>query len=71
VKHSGSAYSAKADMSAWLESWRDRVRAAQATSNSAALLALYAELVTSMGDEQASHVWLKEMSGWDASAITG
>ena len=58
-------------MSAWLESWRDRVRAAQATANSAALLALYDELVKSMGDKKASHVWLEEMSGWDASAITG
>ena len=58
-------------MSAWLVSWRDRVRAAQATSHSVALRSLYAELVTNMGDEQASQVWLEEMSGWDASAITG
>lgn len=58
-------------MSSWLDSWRDRVRAAQATSDSAALRSLYAEVVVSMGDERASQIWLEEMSGWDASAITG
>lgn len=58
-------------MSAWRESWRDRVRAAQAASDSSALGTLYDELVAAAGEGVASQIWLEEMSGWDASAITG
>ncbi len=58
-------------MSAWLASWRDRVRDAQIASDADALSALYAESVENLGTHEASRVWLAEMSAWDASAITG
>lgn len=58
-------------MSKWRDSWHSQVREAQASSDVNALSHLYAELVVVEGAEAASRIWLAEMSGWDAGAITG
>ena len=59
------------DQQKWFCEWVTDVDRAIASNDSSQLAILYADLTREFDDQQASQLWLSQMSGWDASAITG
>ena len=54
-----------------LTSWQARVRVALAQNDQQQLVELFTEMKTFVPADQVSHIWLTEVSGWDARASTG
>ncbi|MGB4688582.1 MAG: hypothetical protein WBH16_00040 [Candidatus Nanopelagicales bacterium] len=54
-----------------LRSWQCRVRVALSHNDQQQLGDLFIELKALVPTEQVSHIWLTEVSGWDAQASTG
>lgn len=54
-----------------LKSWRGEVHAALSQADRPRLAQLFAELKDLVPPDQVSHIWLTQMSGWDARAKTG
>ncbi|MFY9208137.1 MAG: hypothetical protein WAO33_03410 [Candidatus Nanopelagicales bacterium] len=54
-----------------MRSWQARVRVALAQNDQQQLVELFTEMKTFVLADQVSHIWLTEVSGWDAQASTG
>ena len=54
-----------------LTTWQARVRVALAQNDQQQLVGLFNELMAFVPVDQVSHIWLTEVSGWDARASTG
>ena len=54
-----------------LTSWQARVRVALSQNDQQQLAGLFTELKAFVPVDQVSHIWLTEVSGWDARASTG